>query len=386
LSLITETDEQKLFRKQVSQFVDREIRPHVDEWELQGRTPSSLWKRCGDLGYLGLGYPESLGGQGGDSHYSRIFFEELAGCGSLGVCLGILVQTHMATPAIAEKGSPKLIEKILKPALRGEKIGAIAVTEPDCGSDVAGLLTKAIKQADGSYLISGTKMFVTNGIQADFYTILARSSDEPGYNSYSLFALPSDLPGIKCGNPLKKTCFLSSETAEIVFEKVQVASEYLIGEEGKGFKYQMEQFQFERLGSLFMMVGTVKRVYELAKKYASQRNVFGKRLIQHQVTRHKLAQMLSEISLLESISFQCTEKARRGEEFTKEVSMAKLMGAQIQQRICEEGVQIHGGYGLMQEFEVARYFRDSKLASIGGGSNEVMKEIISKLEGYYGYC
>lgn len=379
MPLLTYSQEHEIFRTQVKNFVEKEVRPHVEKWEHEGKTDPLLWKRCGEMGFLGITYPESLGGMEVDGFFSQIFIEEMSKCGSSGVILGLIVQTHMATPALVDHGSDFLKEKYLLPAIQGEKICAIAVTEPNCGSDVAGLETRAVLQGD-HYLLNGSKMFITNGLQADFLTLLARTSDKPGYSSYSLFVVPTNLAGVKTARALKKTCYLSSDTAEINLENVKLPKEYLIGIEGKGFKYQMEQFQHERLAIIIMMVGTMKRAYELTKKYVTERTAFGKLLVEHQVTRHKLAQILAEITLVESATYQCVEMANRKEDFTKEVSMLKLTGAQIQQRVLEECVQIHGGYGLMQEYEVARYFRDSKLSSIGGGSSEIMKEIISKIE------
>jgi len=380
MNLFPYSEEHLLFRRQVRSFIDKEIRPFVETWEENELTPKDIWKRCGELGFLGAGYPEEVGGSGGDQRFAQIFCEEMGGCGSSGVCLGIMVQTHMATPILFLEGSDYIKENYLKPALRGEMLTSIAVTEPDCGSDVAGLRTKAVK--DGKFFkLNGSKMFVTNGTQSDFLTLLARTSDEEGYNSFSLFVVPTNLRGID-RKKLKKTCYPSSDTALITFSDVLVPEENLIGEEGKGFQYQMKQFQHERLAACHMMVGTMKRAYKITKKYTKERNAFGKILCDHQVTRHKLAQMHAEITMIESLAIHCTDMALRGEDFTKAVTMLKLVGGQLQQKVMAECVQIHGGYGLMQEFEVARYFRDSKLATIGGGSNEVMKEIISKMEQY----
>lgn len=380
MSLIQWTEEHELFRKTVRQFVERELRPHAEEWEVSGTTPRKVWERCGELEFLGLTYPEAYGGLGADFNYTLIFAEELAQCGSPGVALGIIVQTDMATPALARHGNEYLKQTYLAPAIRGEQICAVAVSEPACGSDVAGLQTRAIKDGD-EYVISGTKMFITNGGQADFVVLLARTSDDPGHKSFSLFVVPTNTPGFSRSRLLRKTCLMSSDTAELVLEQVRIPANHLIGKENYGFMYQMEQFQQERLVAVFQMVGSMKRAYELTKTYIQQRTVFGKRLSQMQVTRHKMAQMLSEIACIDGMAWLCAQQATRGEDYSKEVSMLKLLAAQTQQRVTEECVQLHGGYGLMVEYEVARYFRDAKLSSIGGGSNEVMKEIIAKMEG-----
>ena len=378
--MIKFNEEHELFRKTVREFINKEIRPNVEQWESQGLTPRHVWSRCGDLGFLGLPFSIKSGGAGAEYTFSMIFTEEMAQCGSLGVALGLAVHTDMATPSLHEHGSEALKEKFLRPSIEGKLIGAIAVTEPNCGSDVAGLNTRAEKKGD-YYLLNGTKMFITNGTQADFFTTLARTKDETGHKCFSLFIVPASLAGVRRSKVLKKICHLSSDTAEIIFDNVKVPKDNLIGEENRGFIYQMEQFQYERLAASVQMLGVMKRCYSLTKEYVKSRTVFGNNLNELQVTKHKLAQMAAEIKMVESLCHGCVEFANAKKEFTKEVSMLKLLAAQAQQRVTEECTQLHGGYGLMSEYEVARYFRDSKLASIGGGSNEIMKEIIAKMEG-----
>lgn len=376
------TREHKLFRDTVRAFVEKELRPHALEWELEGKAPRLVWSRCGELGFLGMAYPEEYGGTDtGDYFYNMILAEELAQCGSAGISMGIAVQTDMATPALAMHGNEFLKREYLAPAIRGEMICAIAVTEPGCGSDVAGLQTRAVKEGE-NYVLNGTKTFITSGSQADFLTLLARTDTDAGYRSYSLFVVPTSLPGVSNDRVLRKTCYPSSATAEIVLDDVRVPKENLIGEEGLGFHYQMAQFQYERLSAAFGMLGIMKRCYALTKEYILYREVFGRKLSQMQVTQHKMAQMLTEITAVESLGHRCVESVNRSLDVTREASMLKLFAAQAQQRVTEECVQLHGGYGLMEEYEVARYFRDSKLAGIGGGSNEVMKNIIAKMEGF----
>ncbi len=373
-------NEHKMFKKSVGEFVEKEIRPHTEEWEAQGFTPRSVWKRCGELGFLGVTYSSEYGGSGADHGYSYIFNLEMGKCGSPGVALGLSVQCDMATPALAKHGSEFLRKAYLAPAIAGDVICSIAVSEPDHGSDVAAIETKAVKDGD-DYVINGRKMWITNGTQADFLTVLVRTTPGTGYQGMSLFIVPTTTPGVTPGKRLKKTCFPSSDTSEIVFDNARVSKEHLIGQEGKGFVYQMEQFQFERLAAVALALGGLKRCYELTKKYIFDRNAFGRPLSAHQVTRHKMAQMISEISMIEAMSLKCVQMASLGVDFTKDVSMLKLIAAQTQQRVAEECVQLHGGYGLITEFEVARYFRDAKLLGIGGGTNEIMKEIIAKMEG-----
>lgn len=375
------SEEHKMFKKMVRDFVDKEIRPNVEKWEDEGRTPREVWQKCGELGFLGIHYPKEVGGQGLDYSFTALFHEEMAKCGSPGVALGLCVQTDMATPALAHHGSDFLRKEYLVPAIKGEMISSIAVSEPNAGSDVASIRTQAKRDGD-DWVINGTKTFITNGTQCDFICLLARTSDEPGYKGMSLFVVPSKTPGFSRGKTLKKVCFHSSDTAEIILENVRVSKDHLIGEEGKGFIYQMQQFQVERLGGCVMSLGAIKQCYQLTKKYIFEREAFGSPLVKMQTIRHKMAQMAAEISVVESAVRSCVAKSVAREDFTKEVSMLKLIMAQVQHRVMDECVQIHGGWGLMSEYEVARYFRDVKLAAIGGGTNEVMKEIISKMEGF----
>ena len=374
-------EEHKIFRETVRKFVEKELRPNVEQWETEGKTPRSIWKRAGDLGILGISYPEEYGGMNADYLYTLICAEEMGKCDSLGVCLGLTVQSDMATPALAHHGSETLKKKYLAPAIAGDIICSIAVTEPGCGSDVAGLKTRAELDGD-SYVLNGTKMFITNGTQADFLTVLARTSKDPGHNAFSLFIVPSDTPGFSVGRALKKTCHPSSDTAEIILDNVRIPKENLIGQEGRGFQYQMEQFEFERLAGSFQMLGAMKRCYELTKVYVHQRETFGKPLSTRQVIKHKMAQMIADITAIEALAGLCVAKVNRKEHYSKEASMLKLLAAQTQVRVSNECCQLHGGYGVMQEYAVARYYRDSKLSEIGGGANEIMLEIISKLEGF----
>lgn len=353
----------------------------MEQWEQQGRTPRELWKKCGDLGLFGIHYPKAFGGMEADFTYSLILGEEMGGCGSSGTALGLSVQCDMATPALAHHGSDFLRDKYLTPSIKGDLITAIAVTEPGFGSNVAGIKTRAVLDGD-HYVINGSKTFITNGCQADWICALVRTSDQPGYQGLSLFVIPTDLEGFSKGKTLKKTCYLSSDTAELFFEDLRVPATHLIGKEGMGFRYQMEQFQMERLSAVILALGAVKRSYELTCSYVKERDAFGRPLIGHQVTRHKLAQIVSEINMLESFTHRCVVLANEGKDFTRDVSMLKLVMAQALVKLTEECIQLHGGYGLMQEYEVSRYYRDAKLLGIGGGTNEVMKEIISKTEGW----
>ncbi|HEX4923734.1 MAG TPA: acyl-CoA dehydrogenase family protein [Bdellovibrionales bacterium] len=377
--MIEFTEEHELFRDTVRKFIDKEIRPFAEQWEDAGRTPRSVWKRCGEMGFLGLSYPEEVGGMGADFRYNYIFAEEMGRCGSPGVATGIAVQSDMATPALVEHGNKFLRETYLKPAISGDMICSIAVTEPNCGSDVAGLQTRAVRDGD-DYVINGRKTFITNGTQADFIVCLARTSDKPGHHCFSLIVVPTKTRGFSVGKVLKKISHPSSDTTELVLQDVRVSKDHLIGEEGEGFIYQMRQFQYERLAAIGNAIGMMKRGYEITKEYCRQRETFGKPLIQRQVVQHKLAEMYAEITMIETLALRCVELAVQKKDFSKLCTVLKLQGARAKLNVLEQCVQLHGGYGLMQEYEVARYYRDSKLTTIGGGANEVMLEILAKME------
>ncbi len=380
MALLEFTEEHNMFRETVRRFVEKEVRPYVEEWEREGRTPRELWRKCGKSGFFGLHYPPELGGMGGDFTYTLIFHEEMGACGSAGTALGLAVQSDMATPALAKYGSDELRARYLVPAIKGEFITSIAVSEPGHGSDVAAIETRAAREGD-EWVLNGRKTFVTNGTQSDFLVLLARTFDAPGFKGLSLFVVPTDCPGLDRGRPLRKTCYHSSDTAEIALENVRIPAGNLIGEEGHGFYYQMEQFQIERLAGAAMGLGGMKRAWDLTYKYVHEREAFGAPLAKMQVVRHKLAQTAAEIRAIEALAHRCVALANRGNDITEDVSILKLLTAETIQRVSEECVQLHGGNGLMEEYEVARIFRDAKLMGIGGGTNEIMREIICKCRG-----
>ncbi len=374
--------DQNMVRRAVRDFVTKEINPYVDEWEEQGAVPlKKLFKKMGDLGFLGIRYDPKYGGQGLDYWYETVFLEELGHIKALGLAVAITVQTNMATPAIDEFGSDFLKETYLKAAIAGDMVGAIAVTEPGAGSDVAALATTA-KRENNHYVINGSKMFITNGTQADFFTLLARSSDEPGYHSFSLIVLPSDLPGITIGRKLDKLGARISDTAEIFFDNVSVPVENRIGQEGEGFIYQMMQFQHERFSLLPFTCIAARDIVDLTVDYIRERVVFGKPLIKKQVLRHRLADWLTEIECLQQLIYHIVRMKEARLEVTREISMAKLVAGQLLHKVADGCLQMHGGMGFMSEAIISRYYRDARGLSIGGGTDEVMRDIIAKLEGY----
>jgi citronellyl-CoA dehydrogenase len=287
----------------------------------------------------------------------------------------------MATPAIYEYGSEYLKETYLKPALAGDMVAAIAVTEPGAGSDVSAIQTTAIKGGD-SYVINGSKTYITNGTQADFLTLLARTSDEPGYNSFSLFVVPTSLPGFKVSRKLDKLGLRSSDTAELFFDGLRVPAENLIGNEGEGFVYQMRQFQHERFSAIPMTYISAEEMMAMTVEHIRQRTVFGKPLITKQVLRHRLADWQTETECLRQLTYHIVRMKEAQLDVTREVSMAKLSAAQLLMRVADGCLQMYGGLGFMNEMLISRCYRDARLIAIGGGADEIMREIIAKIEGY----
>ena len=376
------TEDHELVRKAVRDFVRREIRPNLDEWEEKGQAPlHDLFKKMGDLGFLGIRYDPAYGGQGLDHWYDLVFLEELGHIQGFGLPVAISVQTHMATPAIHDFGSEYLKETYLKPAIAGDMVASIAVTEPGAGSDVGALITTA--RRDGAeYVINGSKTFITNGTQADFLTLLARTSDDPGYHSFSLFVVPTDLPGFHVSRKLDKLGMRSSDTAELFFDNLRIPKEHLIGKEGEGFIYQMQQFQHERFSGIPMGYVGARDIIDMTVGYIKDRVVFGKPLIKRQVLQHRLAEWLMEIECLKRLAYHIVRMKEAGLDAAKEITMGKLKVAHLVQEVIAGCMQMHGGMGFMNEMLISRYFRDSRVISVGGGANEVMCQVIAKMEGY----
>jgi citronellyl-CoA dehydrogenase len=371
----------QMVRRAVADFVKKEINPNVDQWEEDEIAPlRDIFKKMGDLGFLGIRYDPKYGGQGLDYWYDLVFLEELGHIQALGLSVAITVQTHMATPAISEFGSEYLKETYLKAAIAGEMVGAIAVTEPGAGSDVAALQTTAKKDGD-DYIINGSKMYITNGTQADFYALLARTSEARGYHCFGLFVVPSDLPGVQVSRKLEKLGVHISDTAELFFDNVRVPAANLIGKEGEGFIYQMQQFQHERFSLLPFACTAAKDIIDMTVAHIKERVVFGKPLATRQVLRHRLADWLTELECLKQLIYHIVTMKQAGLDATKEISMGKLMASRVLMKIADGCLQMYGGLGYMKEMLISRYYRDVRGLAIGGGADEVMREVIAKIEG-----
>jgi alkylation response protein AidB-like acyl-CoA dehydrogenase len=378
------TPEHDELRAAVRRFVDTEVRPHVDEWEAAGRFPDQLFRRCGELGFLGLHYPAQWGGSDGDLAAGIVFVEELARAGAAAIAMAISVQSDMATPALARFGSDEQRDRWLRPAIAGEKIGAIAITEPDAGSDVAAMRTRAVRDGD-AWRISGTKMFITNGTRADFLTLVAQTGPEGEHGGVSLFIVDTKLPGISVSRHLEKLGMWCSDTAEIALDDVAVPHDELIGgEPGRGFAQLMWQLQYERLAGAAASVGHATQVLEDTIAYARERKTFGRALADHQVIAHKLADAATELEAARSLLYSTAWRVMHDEYPVAEISMTKKFCAQVQNRLVDTCLQVFGGAGYLAETPVSRAFRDARLQRIGGGADEIMNEVIAKRLGIRG--
>jgi len=374
------TEEHEMFRKSVRDFVQRELAPHAEEWEKAEEFPREVFRRLGELGFLGIRYPEEYGGSGLDYFYSVVFAEELVGCGLAGLVMSVLVQSDMATGPLHLIGSDEVKRKYLAPAIKGEMIAALGITEPGAGSDVASMQTTAVRDGD-EYVINGTKIFITNGTRADFVTLAAKSDKHAGHQGISMFVAPTNLPGFSVGRKLEKVGNRVSDTAELVFDDYRIPVANMLGEEGQGFYTAMINFQGERLVAAIASVAGAQRMMDMTLEYAQQRVQFGRPIAKFQVTRHKFAEMASEIEAARQLAYYAAYLIDKGIECVKEVSMAKLFCCETAFKVIDRCLQLHGGYGYMNEYAVSRAWRDARLSTIGGGTSEVMKEIIGRLMG-----
>lgn len=375
------TPDHDQFRSSVRSFVEREIEPRVDEWELAGSFPAhELFRKLASAGFLGLEYDPEFGGQGADHSFTVVLGEELGRIGCGGVPMAISVQTDMATPSLHRHGTDDLKHRYLEPALSGEMVASIAVTEPDAGSDVAGLRTRATRDGD-EWVITGTKLYITNGCQADWLCLLARTSDEGGFRGLTQILVPTASGGFSVGRKLDKLGNRSSDTAELVFDGVRVPLDHTIGEVGKGFVQQMQQFQNERLIAAYLAVGGMTRAIERTVEYLKHRRAFGAPLISNQYLQYRLAELRAELELLRQFNYAAAEALVRGEDVTRYATIAKLKAGRLQREVADTCLQFHGGLGYMEESWTARYFRDARLASIGGGADEVMLRVLAKMDG-----
>lgn len=381
--MVTFTEEHIAFRKMVRQFVDKEIQPHVDEWEAAGGLPAhELFPKLGSLGLLGLEYDRAYGGQDAEHLYTVILREELGRIDAGGVAMAIGVQTDMATPSLHRFGSEELKQKYLAPAIAGTAVCSIAVTEADAGSDVANLRTRAVRDGD-DWVINGSKLYITNGTQADWICLLARTSDEPGARGFSQIVVPTDLPGFTVSRKLDKLGMRCSDTAELAFTDLRVPITNTIGEIGRGFQQQMTQFQNERMSAAYDRVGGLQQALDRTCDYLKQRKTFGKALIDNQHIAFRLAELYARLDMLRQYNYACAEAYMRGEDTTRYATVAKLEIGRLSRDVATTCLQYHGGIGYMEETWTARFLRDMALTSIGGGADEVMLQVLTKIGGLH---
>ena len=372
------TQEHAEIRRTLRAIIDKDINPHVDQWEEDGIFPAhEVFKKLGDAGLLGINKPTEFGGMGLDYSYAMVMAEELGNihCGSVPMAIG--VQTDMCTPALARFGSDALKREFLAPAIAGDQVGCIGVSEPGAGSDVAGIRSMARKDG-GDYLISGQKMWITNSLQADWMCMLVNTSDGPVHRNKSLVMVPMNLPGIEKAKKIRKIGMMSSDTGLIHFDDVRVPQRYRIGEEGMGFTYQMQQFQEERLWAAASSVQGLTRTLNDTIDYIRERKMFGQTVLDFQYVHYRLAELKTEIEALRALTYRACEMYVAGEDVTELASMAKLKCGRLRREVSDSCLQYWGGMGYTWESPVSRAYRDGRLGSIGGGSDETMLGIICK--------
>jgi citronellyl-CoA dehydrogenase len=368
-------------QRSTRKLIETQINPNIDEWEADGLYPAhEVMKKLGEMGMLGISKPEEFGGLGLDYSYALAFAETLGEIHCMGVPTSIGVQTDMATPALAKYGSDELRREFLAPAIAGDLVACIGVSEPGAGSDVSQIKTTARKDGD-DYVINGAKMWITNGAQGDWMCMLANTSEGNAHRSKSLIVVPLAAKGVTVARKLDKMGLRSSDTAQLYFEDVRVPQRYCIGEEGRGFVYQMEQFQEERLWVAASSLRPMEKALDDAQAYAADRRVQGRRIIDNQAVRFKLAELRTEVEMLRSLIYRAVADYISGQDVTLLASMAKLTAGRLIRKVSDGCLQYYGGMGFMNETPISRLYRDCRILSIGGGADEIMLEIISKRTG-----
>jgi citronellyl-CoA dehydrogenase len=373
------TEEHDTFRKTVRRFVEKELAPHALEWDQAGLFPRELFQKCGELGFFGIHHDPKYGGSGLDYWFVTAFAEELARSDNAGVSMALMVQGQMATPIINDVGTEEQKREFLTPALAGEKIAALGMSEPGAGSDLANLRTTARRDGD-DYVINGSKMWITNGSRADFLVLAVRTGG-PGAAGISLVTFPTDVKGFSVSKKLEKLGHRSSDTVILFFEDCRIPARYVLGRENDGFFHIMNSFQGERLVTGINAVAMMQRMLEEAIRYGREREAFGKRLIEYQVWRHKFAEHLTSVAAARQLTYHTVELFQRKRRPLKEISMVKLYTADLAQRVAYDCQQFYGGMGYIEETNIARAWRDVRMLTIGGGTSEMMKEIIARTAG-----
>jgi len=371
------TEEHQAFRKSFQDFLQKEVVPHIDKWEKSGTIERFIWKKFGEMGYLGLNAPEEYGGLGLDMFYTVIFLEELQKVNSGGFAAAIWAHVYLAMTHLEKEGSDSIKKNYLTASIEGEKIGCLCITEPFGGSDVAAMRTTAVKKGD-TYIINGSKTFITNGVYSDYLIVTAKTNPAARNKGISIFMIDRNIPGISA-TKLDKLGWRASDTAEIAFDNVVIPAENLMGEEGKGFQYIMNHFALERLVMGINAHARAEYALDYAIKYMSEREAFGKTIDKFQALRHKIADLASEIEMCKEFNYSIAKRLNEGQYIVKEASMSKLVSTKIADKVIYECLQFLGGYGYVEDYPMARLLRDSRLGPIGGGTSEILREIIAKM-------
>jgi len=371
------TEEHEVFRESFKDFLQKEVVPHIDKWEKTGNIDRFIWRKFGDMGYFGLSYPEEYGGLNLDIFYMVIFLEELQKINSGGFAAAIWAHVYLAMTHVNVEGDARIKNKYLSASISGEKIGCLCITEPFGGSDVAGMRTTAIRK-ENSYVINGSKTFITNGVYSDYLIVAAKTDPSSKHAGMSIFIVDRDTPGISA-TKLDKLGWKASDTGEIAFDNVVVPTENLMGQEGKGFAYIMQHFALERLIMGINAHARAEYAVDYAIQYTSERQAFGKTLDSFQALRHKIAEMASQVEMCKEFNYSIAKRLNDGVYVVKEATMSKLISTKMADEVIYDALQLLGGYGYMEEYPMARLLRDSRLGPIGGGTSEILREIIAKI-------
>ena len=371
------SEEHHLFRESLRNFLQKEVVPHLDKWEKTGHIERFIWEKVGEMGFFGINYPEEYGGLNLDLFYTVIFLEELQRINSGGFAAALWAHAYLAMTHLNAEGDERIKEKYLAPSIEGKMIGCLCITEPFGGSDVAGMRTTAVKKSD-HYVLNGSKTFITNGVYSDYLVVAAKTSPELGGKGMSIFVMDRDTPGISA-TKLDKLGWRASDTGEIAFDNVKVPVENLMGEENKGFSYIMQHFALERLIMGINAHARAEYAIEYALGYMKDRTAFGKTINTFQALRHTMAERTAEVEMSKAFNYATAYRLNKGEYVVKEATMSKLTATKIADAVITDCLQMLGGYGYMEEYPLARMMRDSRLGPIGGGTSEILREIIAKM-------
>ncbi|MBT2161812.1 acyl-CoA dehydrogenase family protein [Zobellia barbeyronii] len=371
------TEEHQLFRESLRDFLKKEVVPHIDKWEASGTIETFIWKKFGEMGYFGLATPETYDGLGLDLFYTVIFLEELQKVNSGGFAAAMWAHAYLAMTHLNKNANDAQKKAYLIPSVNGEKIGCLGVTEPFGGSDVAGMRTTAVREGD-SYIINGSKTFITNGVYGDYCILAAKTAPSAGNKGISIFIVDLDKEGVSA-NKLNKLGWRASDTAELAFDNVRIPASSLMGEEGKGFTFIMEAFALERLVMGVNAHARAEWALDYAQQYMSERETFGKSINQYQALRHKFVDLHADMDLCKQYNYGVVYKMGKGEYVVREATISKLKSTEMADKVAYDCLQFLGGYGYIEDYPMARMFRDSRLGPIGGGTSEILKEIIAKI-------